>query len=534
MARLVTSDQAGRRAQRPDPGRDGGDAGIGEVREQAPQRRGRHDDVGVHEGDVRRGAGAEPAVAGRGRARATPGGAAPVRRGARTGPRAPRPSADPSSTTSSGDPGPAAATDVEAPVELGEAVAHRHDDGQLGGRRRRRPDAPRASRRRAAAGRGARRPGPRPTGAGARHPAIARGAAVGEASRPAWASRRPACCPPRARARPGWSVDDEVRGRCGVRRRWDGRGASGRLRATRVDARGEVGDQPREERAALLGATPRVASPSTPFGRDRPHAARPQRAAAAPRAARSPRPAAPAARAPARSRASARSRCARRGRRRPARRLPPARRRGPRRAAGPSRARSGVGVATVPRGEHDARRNASALRTSSTSASLERVLPERQRAREARVLAARAVRQRRRRRPRRRARAPPPRPARSRSACPSPSAGAGRAARSRRAGARATGAGVRAELRPGARRQAHPWLTTSSGCAQPALEARRDEDVRRAEVRDGGVAEPEQRRVDAAAQDVQHVLDAGLAVGGQAPEVRRARSSPRAPRARGP
>ena len=35
---------------------------------------------------------------------------------------------------------------------------------------------------------------------------------------------------------------------------------------------------------------------------------------------------------------------------------------------------------------------------------------------------------------------------------------------------------------------------------------------------DGGVPEPEQRRLDAAAQDVEHVLDAGLPVGGQAPQ----------------
>src|SRR6476659_8353145 len=36
---------------------------------------------------------------------------------------------------------------------------------------------------------------------------------------------------------------------------------------------------------------------------------------------------------------------------------------------------------------------------------------------------------------------------------------------------------------------------------------------------DGGAAEPEQCRVDAAAQDVEHILYAGLPVGRQAPQV---------------
>jgi hypothetical protein len=56
------------------------------------------------------------------------------------------------------------------------------------------------------------------------------------------------------------------------------------------------------------------------------------------------------------------------------------------------------------------------------------------------------------------------------------------------------------------------------GClaAEPAGEAVGDHQVGRAEVTDRGVAEAEQARVQAAAQQVQHVLDAGLAVGRQA------------------
>ncbi len=50
---------------------------------------------------------------------------------------------------------------------------------------------------------------------------------------------------------------------------------------------------------------------------------------------------------------------------------------------------------------------------------------------------------------------------------------------------------------------------------------------------DAGAAEPEQRRVDAAAQDVEDVFHAGLAIRGQAPQVRAAdQHRPRAQRER--
>ena len=41
----------------------------------------------------------------------------------------------------------------------------------------------------------------------------------------------------------------------------------------------------------------------------------------------------------------------------------------------------------------------------------------------------------------------------------------------------------------------------------------------RGQVVDGGVPEAEEGRLDAAAQEVEHVLDSGLPVGGQAPQV---------------
>src|SRR6185503_19544843 len=66
------------------------------------------------------------------------------------------------------------------------------------------------------------------------------------------------------------------------------------------------------------------------------------------------------------------------------------------------------------------------------------------------------------------------------------------------------------------------------GCADPAKQGSGTEGpeepvggdhVVGAEVVDGGVVEAEQGGVDAAAQDVEDVLDAGLAVGGQPPQV---------------
>ena len=56
----------------------------------------------------------------------------------------------------------------------------------------------------------------------------------------------------------------------------------------------------------------------------------------------------------------------------------------------------------------------------------------------------------------------------------------------------------------------------------PATKSGRHDHVVGRQVVDRRAPEPEQRRVDAAAQDVEHVLDAGLAVGGQPPQVRAA------------
>ena len=60
------------------------------------------------------------------------------------------------------------------------------------------------------------------------------------------------------------------------------------------------------------------------------------------------------------------------------------------------------------------------------------------------------------------------------------------------------------------------------GASRPRLELVDElhRKVSRAEIVDRGVPEAEQRGVDPAAQDVEHVLHAGLAVGRQAPEVR--------------
>ena len=60
---------------------------------------------------------------------------------------------------------------------------------------------------------------------------------------------------------------------------------------------------------------------------------------------------------------------------------------------------------------------------------------------------------------------------------------------------------------------------SSIGQSESALEAVGDDEVAAAQVMDGRVPEAEQGRVDSAAQDVQDVLDAGLTVRGQAPEV---------------
>src|SRR4029079_12449589 len=55
------------------------------------------------------------------------------------------------------------------------------------------------------------------------------------------------------------------------------------------------------------------------------------------------------------------------------------------------------------------------------------------------------------------------------------------------------------------------WLHL--GGAQDPGEPGRDHWARRGQVMDGGPAEPEQCRVDAAPQDVEHILYAGLPVG---------------------
>src|ERR1700690_2043095 len=70
-----------------------------------------------------------------------------------------------------------------------------------------------------------------------------------------------------------------------------------------------------------------------------------------------------------------------------------------------------------------------------------------------------------------------------------------------------------------------PWRRWLSGklplvgSTESRSEAFGDGEVPRREFFDGANSESEQRRVDAAAEDVEDVLDSSLAVGGEAPQI---------------
>ena len=63
------------------------------------------------------------------------------------------------------------------------------------------------------------------------------------------------------------------------------------------------------------------------------------------------------------------------------------------------------------------------------------------------------------------------------------------------------------------------WRFVRLRYAEAANEAPRDQEVRRAEIPYRGVPEAEQRRVDVAAEDVEHILNTGLAGVCEPPQV---------------